>query len=613
MLTFLLITSGETTQTVQAGITPVPTATLWLLPVSRLLSDLAAVAAVGGFLVGGYLIPYRSDDRPQNIVPFVNWSVAALGTWCLALVLQGIASASEIFAIPLIRTLDPVLLKAFFTSFTSSRILLIELMLIMLMLAIVATAQSPKSLRRLCILALIAACGPAVSGHSGISGGHQLASSSLAVHLVSLLLWCGGLLVITVFAHWIGPNLNIVISRYSSLALWCYVGVGLSGLINAWIRLGTFTHLLDSTYGRILILKLGLLVILGEFGLLHRRKTMVRLARGESKTILRFVVVEVSVMFAAIASAVVLARTAFPIPSTSKVPTASELALGISIPPEPNTWLMTIGSFQPDLLWLTLSFLALGTYLQLCSRVASWPRQRIGCLVSALSLLTWGTSGGIGVYSHVLFSAHMVQHMIMVLGVPVLLYFSRPYELILEARPQGTDYEGLADWLSATESGRFWRFATQPKTVVSLTALGFWGIYFTPIFQHLMSSHWGHVVMQSYLLASGFLFVSCVLGNSLAGPATSMSQIRTLLVTEPIHIVFSLAVMFSGHLIGAESYARLHRTYRQDLLSDQRTGGVLGLIIGETIFLLLLGILLRRKRIGGYSGLERITVNHLAD
>jgi len=49
-------------------------------------------------------------------------------------------------------------------------------------------------------------------------------------------------------------------------------------------------------------------------------------------------------------------------------------------------------------------------------------------------------------------------------------------------------------------------------------------------------------------------------------------------------------------LIGSQTYERLHRPYRQDLISDQRTGGVIGLIIGESLFLFMLGMLLYQKR-----------------
>lgn len=595
VLSFLLISAGETTHKVLPGITPVPTSTLWILPIARLFCDLASVAVVGGFLVGGFLIPYGRNASLNDIGPFIYWSLAGLGMWCVALILQGLASVSEIFAVPLGRTLDPLLLKEFFTDLSSSRILLVELMFIMLMLAFVAIAKSPSTLRRLCVLSVLTASAPALTGHAGLSNGHQLASSSLAVHLVSLLLWCGGLLVITVFAHWIGPNLSIVISRYSSLALWCFVGVGLSGLANSWIRLGSFAHLFDSIYGRIIFIKLALLVTLGAIGLAHRTVTLKRLARGEPRTLLRFASGEVAVMATAIAAAVVLARTAFPVPHTTTVPSPSELALGITIPPAPSTWLVVFGSFQPDVLWLAFSIVVLGTYLKFSRRVAMWPRPRTWYLVTALVLLTWGTSGGIGVYSHVLFSAHMVQHMILALAVPLLIYLARPYELIIQTKPDNNT-EGLADWLTASELNGVWKYATKPVTVVSLTALGFWGIYFTPLFGYLMSTHWGHLVMQGYLLTSGFLFVSCVLGNSQPSQPVSMTQVRTLLVTEPIHITFSLAVMFSGHLIGSQTYERLHRPYRQDLMSDQRTGGVIGLIIGESIFLFMLGIMLYRKR-----------------
>ncbi|MEI6405655.1 MAG: hypothetical protein WCO64_07775, partial [Actinomycetes bacterium] len=74
MLIFLLISAGETTHKVLPGITPVPTSTLWILPIARLFCDLASVAVVGGFLVGGFLIPYGRSASLNQIGPFINWS-----------------------------------------------------------------------------------------------------------------------------------------------------------------------------------------------------------------------------------------------------------------------------------------------------------------------------------------------------------------------------------------------------------------------------------------------------------------------------------------------------------------------------------------------------------
>ena len=612
MLVFLLVSAGETTQRILPGITPVPRSTLWVLPLARLMCDVSSIAVVGGFLVAGFFVPIGAAAQPEVFAPFISWAVAALGTWSIALIVQGLASVSEVFAVPLARTLDPLLLKEYFTALNPSRVLLVQLMFIMLMLGVVSITKSARTLRKLCVLALVTASAPALTGHSGLSRGHQVASSWLAVHLVSMLLWCGGLLVITVFA--LGKlrasnnrqspctdrnpliDLRVVFSRYSTMAVWCFVGVTVSGLANAYVRLGSAPDLVGSVYGRIVLIKVALLVVLGGIGIAHRSRTLPRLGRGESTSILRLAAVEVGVMATAVATAVVLARTPFPAPRTTSVPSPSELALGISIPPEPNAWLMTFGTFQADPIWLAVSIVALGGYVQLARRIPAWPRRRLVAALSAAVLLTWATSGGLGVYSHVLFSAHMGQHMVITLAVPILIYLLYPYELLVRARRPEVKYEGLADWLAAALAGNAWKRVTRPATVVVLTALGFWGIYFTPVFGNLMASHWGHLMMQTYLLVAGLLFVSCVLGNSMTSAPVTMSQIRTLLIIEPIHITFSLAVMFSGHLIAAQNYSGLRRPYRQDLLGDQQTGGVIGLIIGEGLFLLLLGILLLRKR-----------------
>ena len=78
-----------------------------------------------------------------------------------------------------------------------------------------------------------------------------------------LVLWVGGLLGLVVLRPLLGKGLAVSVARYSTLAGWCFALVALSGVQNAWIRLGSLSAL-GSPYG---VLVIGKVVALGVLGL----------------------------------------------------------------------------------------------------------------------------------------------------------------------------------------------------------------------------------------------------------------------------------------------------------------------------------------------------------
>ena len=74
------------------------------------------------------------------------------------------------------------------------------------------------------------------------------------------------------------PLLDAVLPRFSRLAGWCLGAVAVTGLLNALLRLGSWSNLLLTDYGRIVLAKTDCLVLLALLGNLARR----RLADGRT-------------------------------------------------------------------------------------------------------------------------------------------------------------------------------------------------------------------------------------------------------------------------------------------------------------------------------------------
>ncbi|WP_349876382.1 CopD family protein [Micromonospora sp. HUAS YX12] len=127
-------------------------------------------------------------------------------------------------------------------------------------------------------LATVAVVPPAFTGHAAGAGNHQIAVSSLTLHVVGAALWVGGLAALLMIRR--ATVLADVAGRYSRLALGCFAAVMASGTANAAVRLGSPAPLWQSRYGWLILGKLAALLILGVFGAAHRRRTLPQLRAG---------------------------------------------------------------------------------------------------------------------------------------------------------------------------------------------------------------------------------------------------------------------------------------------------------------------------------------------
>ena len=108
-----------------------------------------------------------------------------------------------------------------------------------------------------------------LTGHSSSGGNHDHGTNSYLWHLIFLVIWIGGLMALLAHGRRLGPDLNIALRRYSTIALVSIIIMAVSGLVNAAIRI-ELTDLLTTRYGLIIVAKTIGVIILGVFGWIHR-------------------------------------------------------------------------------------------------------------------------------------------------------------------------------------------------------------------------------------------------------------------------------------------------------------------------------------------------------
>lgn len=449
----------------------------------------------------------------------------------------------------------------------------------------------------LLVTALCSLVPQAISGHASANADHDVAVDTMLVHLVGISVWIGGLVAFLGLARQRIDHLDVMARRYSTTALISFVAVALSGVGNTWVRFTYLSDLWTTDYGRLVLLKCVLLLSLGVFGFAHRQRTLPALRSGRRGPLLRVAAVEIGVMAVTLGVAAALGRTASPPPSgvlPSQFDLGLEETLGYTLSGPPTFWRL-LTDWRFSFLFGTAMLLAAGLYLygvlRLRRRGDVWPVGRtiawlLGCL-----LVLMATSSGLGRYALSQFSVHMIAHMVLGMGAPILLVLGAPTTLALRALPAAgrSGVPGLREAIVAVMHGRLVRFFTHPLVVLPLFIGSFYAVYFTGIFQAMMTSHLGHLLMNLHFLVIGYLYYWVIAGvdpapRRLPYPA----KLGLLLVALPFHAFFGLALMSSHEALATSYYQSLGLPWVTDLVADQRLGGAIAWGATEVPLLIVL-------------------------
>lgn len=125
----------------------------------------------------------------------------------------------------------------------------------------------------------------ALSGHAAAGSLRPLALLSDTVHVLAMSTWLGGLAVVVAARVWREPDARAVLLRFSSVALASVSSLVLTGLFQAWRQVGSLSALGPTTYGRELLVKTLLVIMVigvaaGSRSLLRRPDATADLRRS---------------------------------------------------------------------------------------------------------------------------------------------------------------------------------------------------------------------------------------------------------------------------------------------------------------------------------------------
>ncbi len=558
--------------------------TAWGLPLARVVVDVAGAVTVGLCVTAGFLLPGSGSGIGPSAYRLLRRASPVAAVWGVATLALMMLTVSDLLGRPL-SSVSPTVMASFAWSVSQGQALAIQALLALTVAVFARFTLFRSGAAAAAALALAAVLPPAFTGHAAGAGNHQLAVTSLAIHVLAAAMWAGGLLAVLL----VRPRRLVpaVAARFSRIALACWAAVVFSGVISAGIRLGDWQQLWQSHYGLLILGKVVALIALGGFGLAHRRWSLRRLRDGAPLAFTQLAAAELLLLAATFGLAVALSRSPTPVPTNPVEFDPFIDLVGFPMPP-PITAARVLGQPLPDLFFLTIAVAGIALYVAGVERLRRaghhWHWTRTVSWIVGMVILAAATNLGFARYAYLLFSVHMAQHMIMSMVVPILLVVGAPATLALRTFRPSTDraVRGPREWLLLILHSRTMRTLSNPLVALGIYVASLYGLYFSNLLPVLMRSHLGHLAMSTHFVAAGYLLFSVLIGVDPGRRRVPPPLLILILFTAmALHAFFGVALMQSGEVVAAQWYTIVHPLWAASLTADQTLGASIAWSFGE--------------------------------
>ena len=255
--------------------------------VARGVAFLGLALAVGGACLLLVLWPEGPASRRARGLVWAGLLALALGTVAV-LLLQGPYASSSL----------SITLSTRFGHALLIRLGLTALLALFVWQALREPSRDLVVVAGLCVLGIAATW--TLTDHSRTGVQTWLGIPAATIHLLAMALWFGGLvLLLACVLRRPDPSLGPVLPRFSRLALVCFGALGVTGVYLAWRQSGTLAALPATDFGRLLLVKSGIvLVIVGLASVSRRVVARMRgdVARRLRRTVLAEAVLGVAVL-----------------------------------------------------------------------------------------------------------------------------------------------------------------------------------------------------------------------------------------------------------------------------------------------------------------------------
>jgi cytochrome c oxidase assembly factor CtaG/putative copper export protein len=582
------------------------------VPVLRLAADLAATVCVGSLVFAACCTrPQRAGLLAGAAYGEVRLAGAAAVVWCACALLLVPFSVADAGGLPLGTALGnlPGLVSAL--EQPAAWLLTALLAAVVAVGARLVLRWQPAAV--LCGVAVFALLPPLVTAHGSSDTGHDLALAAIVVHVPAAVIWLGVLLAMLRQARRRGSGTVPLFVRYDRLAWWSWLVLAASGLVLGGVLVPA-GQLLTAGYGAVLLVKACVVVALGLGGRMLRRGALRVLATDSDGwwRLVRLGGIDAVLLLAVMGISVGL--THLPLPDfLGRALSTTQTLLGYDLAGPPTAARLVL-DWRLDVFFGPLAVLLAAGYLLAVRRVRKaegWPWQRSVAWLAGCAVLLGATSSGIGRYAAAMFSLHLAEHMLLSMLVPALLVLGAPLTLLRAGTGAGgRRLPGLVEVLDRSAGSRLARLGTHPVVALALFAGSPFLLYFTGLFDAAVRFHWAHLLINAWFLVVGYLFFWPLIGlDRSPRMLPNLARLGLLLAAMPADILFGALLIGTRQVIGngpasSNMYQALALPWVHGLAADQRTAGVIALVLGELALFVALVALVGRWNADGESGLD---------
>jgi cytochrome c oxidase assembly factor CtaG len=230
-----------------------------------------------------------------------------------------------------------------------------------------------------------------------------------------------------------------------------------------------------------------------------------------------------------------------------------------------------------------------------------WPVLRSLAFFGGLVAVVVATESSIGAYDDVLFSVHMIQHLLLIMVAPPLMVAGRPVTLLLHA-----SRNPLHRWTKTVIRSRVVTALTCPPVAAVLYAATIVGTHLTGFMNLTLQHENVHDAEHVLYLVVGYLYFLPLLGSEpIRWKMSFPTRFLLLALSMPVDTFVGVVILQANHEL-FPAYADTGRTWGPSLLSDLHAGGAIMWVGGDAIMFALVlcvfVVFLRDKHAHGSMG-----------
>jgi cytochrome c oxidase assembly factor CtaG/polyferredoxin len=215
-----------------------------------------------------------------------------------------------------------------------------------------------------------------------------------------------------------------------------------------------------------------------------------------------------------------------------------------------------------------------------------WHGGQVAAFLGGLAAVYLALASPIEPFAALLLQVHMVQHLLLMMVAPPLIWLGAPMFPVLRGLPRSVRVFWIAPLLSSASLRRLFGRLTHPLTALPIFVAATWLWHFPPVYELAVRSSGWHYLQHVCFLGAALLFWYPVVRPYPSRPRWSPWLLLPYLILADLsNTILSVLLTFSNRVL-YPYYAEVPRLGGLSVLEDQSAAGVLMWVPGSIAFLL---------------------------